>query len=226
MNRGFRIALLATLLCVVVASAACGGGNDENSTGDQADATTEEESTPSESPSASASAEASASPSVAADPSCEPVEQIPETGGHYSNPNKVLTAEDFSSNPPATGKHKIATLQVGQVYREPVDLGEAVHSLEHGAVIYWMNALPEESLSDLEEASNALFDEGYTALIVAENPDMDVPFAMSAWGYLQRCTGVDPVAMGEFTATYYGSGPEGFLACVGRATKLFACKKG
>ena len=226
MNRRFRIALLATLLCVVVASVACGGGNDEDSPGDQADVT-EEESTPSESPSASASvAEASPSPSVAADPSCESVEQIPESGGHYSNPDKVLTADDFNSIPPAAGKHKTATLQTGQLYREPVDLGEAVHSLEHGAVIYWMNALPEDSLADLEEVSNALFEEGYTSLIVAENPDMDVPFAMSAWGHVQRCTGVDPEAIGEFTATYYASGPEGYLACIGKATKLFACKKG
>ncbi|MDQ3956525.1 MAG: DUF3105 domain-containing protein [Actinomycetota bacterium] len=225
MSRSLRIALLATLLSVVVASVGCGGG-DENSPGDQADVT--EESTASESPSASASvAETSASPSVAAEPSCEPAEEVEEPANsteHYTNSNKVLTAADFTSNPPATGKHKTNTLQEGQIYREPVDLGEAVHSLEHGAVIFWTNGLPEESLTELEEAANALFAEGYTSLIIAENPEMDVPFAMSAWGHVQTCTGVDPAAIGEFTALYYASGIEGFVACSGKARKLFACK--
>ena len=96
--------------------------------------------------------------------------------------------------------------------------------MEHGAVIYWTNALPPESLVELEEAANALFDQGYTSLIVAENPEMDVPFAMSAWGFIQKCTGVDPAAIGEFTALHYASGIEGFLACSGEAKKLFACK--
>ncbi len=224
-SRSLRIALLATLLCVVLASVACGGGDD--SPPGEGDGT-DQETVASESPTPSASeADVSASPSVAAEGSCVPVEEVEEPADsteHYSSDNKVLTAADFTSNPPATGKHRNNTLQAGQIYAEPVDLGEAVHSLEHGAVIYWTNGLPEESLTELEEAANALFAEGYTSLIIAENPEMDVPFAMSAWGHVQWCTEVDPAAIGEFTATYYASGIEGFVACSGKARKLFACK--
>ncbi len=206
-----------------MAAVACGGDGEE----DQAQSTEQETDAP-ESPTPSASvAEPSPTASIAAEASCQPVEEpeVPaDAADHYANDKKVLTAADFTSNPPVAGKHKDGTLQGGQIYSESVDLGEAAHSLEHGAVIYWTNALPPESFDELKESANALFAEGYTSLIVAENPEMDVPFAMSAWGYLQKCTGPDPTAIGEFTATYYASGLEGSLACGGKAKKLFACK--
>jgi hypothetical protein len=32
---------------------------------------------------------------------------------------------------------------------------------------------------------------GYYQLATVENPDLDVPFALSAWGALQKCDSVD-----------------------------------
>ena len=122
MKRSRRVVLFATLLAVVMISVACGGGGEDE---DLQASPTEQETVASESPLPSPSpsaTEPSPIPSVATEPSCQPVEEPeipPDSSEHFSNPNKVLTAADFTSNPPAAGKHKTGTLEAGQVYTEP-----------------------------------------------------------------------------------------------------------
>ena len=85
--------------------------------------------------------------------------------------------------------------QAGTFYTEPPRLGEAVHLLEHGAVIGWTNGLSDADLEAVEEEFNEIFKDGYYQLAVVENPDLEVPFALSAWGALQKCDEVDTAAI-------------------------------
>jgi hypothetical protein len=136
-----------------------------------------------------------------------------------------LTAADYETNPPAGGDHSDGTLDTGAFYEDPQPLGLAVHNLEHGAVIGWTNGLSSEDQTAVEDAFNEVFREGYTSLITVENPDMDVPFALSAWGHVQTCESVDTEIIAPFVEDNYGSGQEGFAACTGRAKRLPPCQK-
>ena len=54
---------------------------------------------------------------------------------------------------------------------------------------------------------------------MVENPDLDVPFALSAWGALQTCDVVDTSVIEPFVEQWYASpkSAEGGLACQGQA---------
>ncbi len=51
-------------------------------------------------------------------------------------------------------------------------------------MIGWTNDLPPADQKAVEEEFNQIFQDGYYQLAVVENPDLDVPFALSAWA---RC---------------------------------------
>ena len=163
------------------------------------------------------SEEASAEP-------CGEVQQVkvPLAGQHA---DKKFTVDDYSTNPPAGGDHNPDALDTGTFYSQPVDLGMAVHALEHGAVIGWTNDLSKQETKQLEDAFNKLYSSGYESLATVELPELDVPFALSAWGAVQKCEQFDASAIKPFVDRYYGTqkSSEGFLACLGRATKLPAC---
>lgn len=156
---------------------------------------------------------------------CTPVEtvDVPEFGEHR---NRSFTAADYSTNPPAGGDHVDDALETGRFYTEPPPLGETVHALEHGAVIGWTNGLAPEDQQAVEDGFNALHVEGYESLATVENPEMDVPFALSAWGAVQTCESVDTEVIRPFVEQYYASEASGesFSACVGSAKKLPPCK--
>jgi hypothetical protein len=54
---------------------------------------------------------------------------------------------------------------------------------------------------------------------------MDVPFALSAWGALQKCTEVDTSVIRPFVEERYASPKSGesFQACDGPARRLPPC---
>ena len=82
-----------------------------------------------------------------------------------------------------------------------------------------------EDQAAVEEAFNEVFQDGYYQIATAELPDMDVPFALSAWGALQTCESVDTEAIRPFIEEWYASPktPEGGLACQGDARTLPNC---
>ena len=156
--------------------------------------------------------------------SCSAVEVVKVEPGFEHVPDD-LTAEDYPTNPPTGGDHNDDALQTGQFYDQPVPLGETVHALEHGAVVGWTNELSEAEMKAVEDAFNKQYSKGYFQLAVVENPDLEVPFALSAWGVLQECDGVDPDAIETFIEEHYApeTTAEGGLACSGEAKKLPAC---
>jgi hypothetical protein len=157
--------------------------------------------------------------------SCGPIEDVDvQLGGNHLD--KDFTAADYPTNPPTGGDHNPNPLQAGTYYVDsPPRLGEAVHLLEHGAVIGWVNDVSKSDLTAIENEFNAIFQDGYYQLAVVDNPDLDVPFALSAWGALQTCKKVDVSAIRPFVEEWYASpkSAEGGLACQGDARTLPNC---
>jgi hypothetical protein len=197
--RSFSAGIAALL--AVAALAACGGSDD----GDDAATTT------------SAGVEASTGP-------CTGIEEVDvEAFGNHDE--REFAAADFETNPPAGGDHSPAPLEPGTFYTDPPELGEAVHLLEHGGVIGWTNDLSPADQKAVEKAFNEIFQDGYYQLATVENPGLDAPFALSAWGALQTCEKVDTSVIRPFVEEWYASPKSGEspLACEGQARRLPPC---
>jgi hypothetical protein len=207
--------LAAILACLLLVAAlvlvACGGGDDS---GDSSSTST-----------TASDADLQGDPEDGTETaSCGPIEDVDvQLGGTHLD--KDFTADDYQTNPPTGGDHNSTPLQAGTFYEDPPRLGEAVHLLEHGAVIGWTNDISKADLQSIEEAFNETFQDGYYQLAVVENPDLDVPFALSAWGALQTCDAVDTSAIRPFVEEWYASPKtaEGGLACQGDARTLPNC---
>ena len=192
--------LLATTLATVLAGLAACGGSEEP---------------PAESTVAETTAEASG---------CSPVEEV-EVLSVGQHDNRDFAAADYDTNPPAGGDHNPSPLESGRFHTDPTPLGEAVHLLEHGAVIGWTKDLGPDDQAAIEEAFNEVFQEGYFQLATVENPELEVPFALSAWGAVQTCESADPAAVRPFVEEWYASpkSAESSLACAGTARRLPPC---
>ncbi len=147
---------------------------------------------------------------------------MPEVGEHSED---EFTAADYETNPPAGGDHNPDPLAAGSFYTEPPPLGETVHLLEHGGVVGWTNGLPRADRRAVEEAFNEVFQDGYYQLATVENPEIEVPFALSAWGAVQTCDEVELKAIRPFIEQWYASprSAESLLACEGDARRLPPC---
>ncbi len=192
-----------TLPAAVVAAlviAACGGSDDA----DQGSSTT-------------------ASEATASSGSCAEIEELEVPP--YEHDNRKFTVDDYLTIPPAGGDHTDAALAAGGSHGPEVELGAAVHTLEHGAVIAWTNGLEPDEMSAIETEVEAARAEGYYQLAIVELPELEGPFALSAWGAVQNCTEADPSAIKPFIEEWYASpkSAESVLACQGEARRLPPC---
>ena len=199
-----RLPILLALVALVLALAAC-GGDDEGETGSE-EATT-------------------ATTGEGETGSCTAVEEVTveEFGTHR---DRDFTAADYETNPPTGGDHNPTPLDGGTFYPRPQPLGEAVHLLEHGAVIGWTNDLEASDQKAIEREFNDVFGDGYSQLAVVENPELEVPFALSSWGFMQTCEEPDTSVIRPFVEEHYAppTSGESALACQGEARRLPACK--
>jgi hypothetical protein len=190
-----RIEAGILLVAALLALAACGGDDDE---------TTD-------------SAAAASGP-------CDPIDEVEVmTFGQHSSDR--FTAGDYLSNPPAGGDHNPNPLEAGAFYRRPQPLGQSVHLLEHGGVIGWTDRLSKADQKAVEQEFNDVFEDGYYQLAVVENPELEVPFALSAWGAVQTCARVDTSVIRPFIEEWYASPKSGesSAACAGDARRLPPC---
>ncbi|MBV9948241.1 MAG: DUF3105 domain-containing protein, partial [Myxococcales bacterium] len=73
---------------------------------------------------------------------------------------------------------------------------------EVAAAQTWIDALPDDPLCD--PASG----DPHVRVLMTPDPDLDVNFAASAWGWTLRAGCFDPDAFTAFFAAHYGNGPE------------------
>jgi hypothetical protein len=113
------------------------------------------------------------------------------TVGGLSRGHKQGVAVKYSTSPPVGGDHDPAPLGPG-VLTEPLStdattkpsIYQAVHSLEHGYVIVWYNALKP---AEVETLSKAMTGEDETILVPYPQMPDNHKVALTAWGRLEYC---------------------------------------
>lgn len=125
---------------------------------------------------------------------------------------KNFTAADFDTNPPTSGNHDPEWYDDG-VYEPDTtpDLGQLVHTLEHGRInIQYKPGTPAATVARLE-ALVAEQNEGYHLLLYENTTGMEPAIAATAWTHSLSCSEMnDEVfdAIRTFRARYIDKGPE------------------
>lgn len=121
----------------------------------------------------------------------------------------VAPLADYPSIPPASGPHSEATVSAG-VYDEPVDLGAAIHSLEHGAVIIWYAPSEADSAEVKKIKAFVTDNEDHTIVAPFDYPDEGADgrlqdgakMAMTAWHFTQGCDEPSLPVVADFMSKY------------------------
>jgi hypothetical protein len=142
------------------------------------------------------------------------VATLREAGCSYENPKAqgrthvVALPPGFRANsvPRSSGPHAQDTLVYG-FYTDVVPELNAVHNLEHGAVIIWFGPqVPQATVNQINE----LYNEDPNGLIVAQHPRLGDDIALVAWTHVARCPRFDKDAAKVFIDAFRGKGPEEF----------------
>jgi hypothetical protein len=100
---------------------------------------------------------------------------------------------EYNSNPPTSGNHYGSPMPPG-FYEEadleqfgPYPVGHAVHSLEHGHIIFWYNCdlLSETECAALKSEIRDYLDGSLVPKLIAFPwQGTDVPLVLTSWGYM------------------------------------------
>lgn len=128
----------------------------------------------------------------------------PQDRGHAVNVDMVSEP----GLPPAGGTHDPSWLNCG-IYREPVEVEHAVHSLEHGAVwVTYHPDLPADEVETLEAYADSF-------TLVSPYPDLQTDVVVTAWGTRLLVDELPDERIDDFIARYKGQGPEPGATCSG-----------
>lgn len=108
----------------------------------------------------------------------------------------------YPQNPPVGGDHAPLFLNCG-IYSHPVNIWEAVHSLEHGAV--WVTYQPNLPRQQIKALANQAASHGYELL--SPYPDLPSPVVASAWGKQLKMSSADDPRLPVFLQAYL-QGPQ------------------
>jgi hypothetical protein len=124
----------------------------------------------------------------------------------------------YQTNPPSSGNH-YPIWAAYQTYTAPIPKGFWVHNLEHGTVVFTYNC-PKGCDADVAAAEQMIAglptDMGCLQLgqgvsrrsILVPDPNLDVPFAASAWGWTLRANCFDSTVFRRFALDHYDQAPE------------------
>lgn len=124
-----------------------------------------------------------------------------EGAGHVAR-DKAHPA--YKSNPPTSGPHWVGVAGPG-IKIEPVADELVLHSMEHGAAVVWYReGLEQTEIDKIKEAFNS----SSGKKIMLARKDLDVPVALTSWGYLLKLDIVDEKIIKEFIETNNDRAPE------------------
>lgn len=138
--------------------------------------------------------------------------EVPQRAGIHSPPfiyQQDITVDGVAARiPPTSGNHEPQQSPYGFL-GGPVVAENAVHNMEHGAVVIWYK--PDDS--ELAGAINRLVaDLGNECIVAGSYSDMSFPVAATVWGRVLPQDTLDVAELEEFVAAYRGStGPEAGL---------------
>lgn len=118
------------------------------------------------------------------------------------------TQVDYNSNPPTSGPH-YSTPALAGIYNEAPPDEQLVHNLEHGYII--ISYHPEQVSEDvLEQIRQQVLELSATnpRLILTPRASLDVPIALTAWGYLQELDSYEPEVVQAFYDAHVARAPE------------------
>jgi len=110
----------------------------------------------------------------------------------------------YNSNPPTSGPHWTGVAGAG-IKTEPVPDELMLHSMEHGAAVVWYREGLEQSEIDRIKET---FNNSSGKKIMLARKDLDVPVALTSWGYLLKLQTVDEAIIKEFIETNNDRVPE------------------
>ena len=129
-------------------------------------------------------------------------EKISDLGGAHIAKGESHPA--YNSNPPTSGWHW-ASVAGGGIKDKPVPDELILHSMEHGAVVVWYReGLEQGKIDQIKEAFNSVSGKK----IMLPHKDLDVPVALTSWGYLLKLQTVDEQTIKDFIATNNNRAPE------------------
>lgn len=129
-------------------------------------------------------------------------EKMPDLGGQHVA--RGATHSVYNSNPPTSGSHWTGVAGPG-IKDEPVPDELVLHSMEHGAAVVWYREGLNQS--DVDKITEA-FNNSSGKKIMLARKDLDVPVALTSWGYLLKLETVDETKIKEFIETNNDRAPE------------------
>lgn len=130
-------------------------------------------------------------------------EKIPDMGAAHVARNKPHPP--YNSNPPTSGPHWGDGVAGPGIKNKPVADELVLHSMEHGAAVLWYR--DDLTESDVERLKN-VFQSVSGKKIMLPRPNLDVPVALTSWGYLLKLQTVDEIKIEEFIETNNDRAPE------------------
>jgi hypothetical protein len=106
--------------------------------------------------------------------------------------------------PPVFGAHLAAWQNCG-IYDQPVELGSAIHSMEHGAVwLTYRSALPKDQVTELQNLAR-----GHGYVLVSPYPPQKSDVILTAWGVQLIIDSLPDDRIAPFIA-FYENGPQNY----------------
>jgi len=139
-------------------------------------------------------------PAIPNESSIEGVQTYPDKSVYHNHVSEVQTPE--GDIPPAFGEHLSAWQNCG-IYEQPVGLGNALHSMEHGAV--WLTYAPNLSESQIADLQKLVHGHGY--VLMSPYPPQKKPAVLTAWGVQLIIDTLPDDRISQFVV-YYEQGPQ------------------
>jgi hypothetical protein len=126
--------------------------------------------------------------------------------GGETGPAEMPDLSEYPSVPPASGPHNNQPLPAG-VYDTAPDIGQAIHSLEHGGVIVWFSStVPNSQLEELRTFVDDPDNQDHLIMALYDYPDQGAAgqlprgrsMALAAWHRVQLCDKVSADVVESF----------------------------
>ena len=128
-----------------------------------------------------------------------------DAGGNGFHVKRGESHPEYSTNPPSSGPHWGDGVAGAGIHDKEVPDELLVHSLEHGAAILWYKSdLPKDQVGKLEK----VFNESLGKKIMVPRKNLDVPVALTSWGWILKLQTIDEAKIKEFIETNNDRAPE------------------
>ena len=128
-----------------------------------------------------------------------------EAAGNGFHVKRGESHPPYNTNPPASGPHWGDGVAGAGIHDKEVPDELLVHSLEHGAAILWYKS--DLSQDQVEKLKN-IFSEASGKKIMVPRKDLDVPVALTSWGWMLKLQSIDEAKIKEFIETNNDRAPE------------------